>query len=319
MDQRDNLPEAASNTPHVLLHGVVRLAGVEVPCYVLTGAVRVLSQRGIAAVLGFARGGSSRGGQMPDFLHQRWLEPFIHEDLAVAAKSPIRFPNPEAAGVIHGYPARVLMLAVRAIMDADRYRATTSRQRRQVERAHAINAAVFETGIDVLVDEATGYDEVKGETYAERCALYFEHEKHQWSKTFEDRFFREIYRLKSMDPPEVFHRRPAFIGSIIKDLYARVSPGMVDELEDRNPKNENGHRSHRHHQWLSLDYGYPRFRAFLESVILLMEVCSTWEEFMCLLDQKRPRLESRTQYLLQFGRVSGSESSSTEPESTVVN
>jgi hypothetical protein len=39
-------------------------------------------------------------------------------------------------------------------------------------------------------------------------------------------------------------------------VYERLAPGVLAELEQRSPKDENGRRKNKLHQWLSDDYGH---------------------------------------------------------------
>src|SRR5438132_2032535 len=62
--------------------GVLKIATLEIPCYVLEGGIRVLSQRGINDVFGIGQGGGpDRAQKMPRFVGLKALEPFISKDL----------------------------------------------------------------------------------------------------------------------------------------------------------------------------------------------------------------------------------------------
>ena len=53
-------------------------------------------------------------------------------------------------------------------------------------------------------------------------------------------------------------------------VYERLAPDLLIELEERNPKDEKGHRKHRHHQWPTEDIGHPKLAQHLYAVIGLM-------------------------------------------------
>jgi len=65
---------------------------------------------------------------MPRFATQKWLNPFINNELGTALKSPISFLLPRSGAVAHGYPATVLADICDAILEADKQGRTTSRQ-----------------------------------------------------------------------------------------------------------------------------------------------------------------------------------------------
>jgi hypothetical protein len=75
-----------------------------------------------------------------------------------------------------------------------------------------------------------------------------------------------------------------------KDLvYARLAPGIVKELEIRNPMTERGYRKHKHYQFLTEDIGLPALAQHLYAVTGLMRAADTWKEFMDLMDRAHPR------------------------------
>ena len=46
--------------------------------------------------------------------------------------------------------------------------------------------------------------------------------------------------------------RPSIVGKYTNDLvYLRLAPGILTELQNRNPKDEKGHRKAKYHQWLT--------------------------------------------------------------------
>ena len=84
--------------------------------------------------------------------------------------------------------------------------------------------------------------------------------------------------------------RPQSVGRYTKDIvYARLAPGVLKELEDRNPRDERGYRKSKHHQWLTDDVGHPALAQHLYAVIGFMRASSSWDSFMRLLDRAFPR------------------------------
>jgi hypothetical protein len=109
--------------------------------------------------------------------------------------------------------------------------------------------ALAHVGIIALVDEATGYQEVR-----DRLALqeildkFLLKEFATWAKTFPDEFYKEIFRLHGWQWRGMKVNRPQIVAHYTKDLvYARLAPGILAELEKRNPKDERGYRKAKHH------------------------------------------------------------------------
>ena len=70
--------------------------------------------------------------------------------------------------------------------------------------------------------------------------------------------------------------RPQAVAGYTNDfVYDRLAPGIREELERLNPKDERGRRKHRHHQWLTEDVGHPALAQHLYAVIGLMRA-SNW-------------------------------------------
>ena len=75
----------------------------------------------------------------------------------------------------------------------------------------------------------------------------------------------------------MFGNRPQVVANYTKDIvYARLAPGILKELEARNPKNEKGYRKAKHYQWLTEDVGHPALAQHLYAVIGLMRLSDSW-------------------------------------------
>jgi hypothetical protein len=160
-----------------------------------------------------------------------------------------------------------------------------------VTACDALMRGLAQVGIVALVDEATGYQD-----YRDRQALqaildkFLRKELAAWAKRFPDEFYREIFRLKEWPWRGMSINRPQIVGKLTKDVvYARLAPGIVKELEERNPVDERGNRKARHHQWLTDDVGHQALAQHLYAIIALMKVSTKWDDFMRKLDQVFPR------------------------------
>ena len=145
-------------------------------------------------------------------------------------------------------------------------------------------------GIVALVDEATGYQEVR-DRQALQAILdkYLRKEFAAWAKRFPDNFYREIFRLKGWTWRGMKVNRPQVVARYTNDIvYARLAPGILKELEVRNPKDERGYRKTKHHQWLTDDIGNPALSQHLYAVIGIMRGFDDWDHFKHFLDRAYP-------------------------------
>ena len=83
--------------------------------------------------------------------------------------------------------------------------------------------------------------------------------------------------------------RPQCVAAYTKDLiYARLAPGILKELEERNPIGENGRRKGKHFQLLTDEIGHPALAQHLHATIGLMRASDTWEQFTRMMDRSFP-------------------------------
>ena len=269
------------------------IGDIEIQCYVLEDETRVLTQRGVYASLGATRGGydgaAGDGAEIPRFASRKWLNPFIPKDLDLALKTPIRF-QPPGAPVAFGYPATILVDLCAAIVQADRHGATTDRQKPIVDRAYLLQHGFSTVGIIALIDEAAGYQDIRSKrALATILEKFIATEMQPWTRTFPFEFYESIARLRNW-PDEFALRRPSVVGHYTNDLvYARLAPGLLDELKTMNPTLPRGGRRSKHHQWFTPEFGHPKLKEHLAGVMALMRAAGTWNTFKLHLDLAFPK------------------------------
>ncbi len=119
---------------------------------------------------------------------------------------------------------------------------------------------------------------------------YLLQEHAAWAKRFPDDFYRQMFRLKGWQFPTPGGARPGVVGKYTLDIvYERLAPGLVDELKERNPKTDAGHRKVKHHQYLTDDVGHPALTNHIHAVMGLMRASKSWEMFRDLLDSAFPK------------------------------
>lgn len=112
-----------------------------------------------------------------------------------------------------------------------------------------------------------------------------------WAKRFSDDFYKAIFRLKKWpyDPSSVKH--PSIIGTMTNDIvYARLAPGILEQLKERTPKDEKGRRKFRFHQWFTEDLGHPKLQEHLVKAMTLMDASPNYAMFYRLLQRALPRI-----------------------------
>lgn len=157
--------------------------------------------------------------------------------------------------------------------------------------ADILMRGLAEVGITALVDEATGYQEVR-DRFALREILeqFVGKELAKWERRFPPEFYKVIFNLKGWTYDSSSTKRPMLMAHLTNDLvYRRLAPGVLAELRRLNPPSENGRRKHKLHQWLSADVGHPALDKMVNNVIVLGTAMNDWDGFIHGMDRVAPR------------------------------
>jgi P63C domain len=289
-----------ADVPQATHEGEFALGNAVVWAAVLPNGKRLLAQASLLRALGRSRSPKAGTGVLstvdgiPFFLQADALKPFISEDL-LKSTTPIFFRDKNGRRAV-GYDAELLpMVAEVYLRMRDAYLTEGKAIPRQyahiIEACDAVIRGLARVGIIALVDEATGYQDVR-----DRLALqaildqYLRKEFAKWAKQFPPEFYQGIFRLRGWQWRGMKVNPPQIVAHYTKDLvYARLAPGIVKELEIRNPMTERGYRKHKHYQYLTEDIGLPALAQHLYAVNGLMRASATWKEFMELMDKAHPR------------------------------
>lgn len=147
--------------------GDLVIGDLRIPCAVLEDGRRVLTETGITtAILGRRSGASRRkkvaGTLLPLFIGHDRLKPFISEEFGSGPFSPVAYRD--GSRQVVGYDATVLPAACEVWLRARDAGALHSQQAEKARRADLLMRSLAHVGIVALVDEATGYQEVRDRT-----------------------------------------------------------------------------------------------------------------------------------------------------------
>ena len=264
---------------------------IEIPCYVLEDETRVLSQRGVTAGIGL---NPEVGFRMPQLMASKAISPFVNNELVPALKTPILFKNPTGGGNAYGYPATILVDICLALLEAQRSGKLRPNQEQIGERCAILLRGFSHIGIIALVDEATGYQQVREKrALATILEKFIADELQPWTKTFPYEFYKQIARLKGWSTP-TSTKRPSVLGHYTNDfVYERLPYGVLEELRRRNPSDLKGYRKSKHHQWFNPEIGYPKLKEHLSAVIALMKAAPNWDSFKRSLTRALPKQEEQ--------------------------
>lgn len=286
----------AANVPRSTHSGVLHLGAHELDCYVLEDSTRILSTRGIMKSLGRGwRGRKYPGTELPVFVEAKNLKPFIDNNLSLVL-SPVHFRT-EKGSRAEGFRAEALPAVCDIYLRAREAEVLTAQQGVIARNCEILVRALAKVGIVALVDEATGFQEVRDRLALQKILeRYLREEYAAWAKRFPDEFYWQIFRLRGWPWKGMKVNRPQVVATYTKDLvYSRLAPGILAELERRNPVSERGSRRTKHHQYLTDDVGHPALGRHLHAVIGLMRASETWSQMLKLVNRAFPRIDESQQ------------------------
>lgn len=301
-ERRDIARKAAearwSRLPVAWRESTLTVAGIELPVAVLEGGIRVLTSR--AMLTAFARPwrGSYRRTGLPNFIDSKRLNTFITDELRDVLK-PIEFRGKR--GTFRGYKAEALPLVcdvfLRARVAKDQITLTPA-QLDIAKQAEILVRALSKVGIVALIDEVTGYQEIRPQDALQKyLELLIRKELAAWVKRFPDEFYENIYRLKSWPWPGMSKNRYSVVAHYTRDLvYERMAPDLLRKLEEKSPINEKGQRPNRLHEWLSEDVGEPLLAQHLHALVMFQRLAISngygWKRFVRMVDQVLPKKDA---------------------------
>lgn len=286
----DKLPDM--DLPKATHQGTILIGGLSLDCYVLEDGRRVFHKRGMAKALGMKSGG---GNVFIRALQRKGLGSEIDGKLLEKINNPFYF-KPMNLDLAHGYEADVLADVCKAIIRAGEAEKLTSSQGDLAAQARILLNAFAKVGVTALIDEATGFQEVRSpDALRLLVQQYIEAEKHEWAKQFPDDYYDELNRLygskklTQTGSGRIIQNRPQHFAKFTRSyVYHPLENGEVlAELDRINPKiNSRGTRRARFHQHLTEGYGIEKLKRQVQEILTLMRVSDTVGQFKKLFTKR---------------------------------
>lgn len=284
-----------------------------ISCAVLENETRIVTQATFLRALGRSRSPKAGTGvlstvdQLPFFLQADAIKPFINNEL-VESTTPI-FYRTKKGGKGVGYDARSLPKVADAYLKwRDSYhqsgKVIPERNAKMFFAADLLMRGLADVGIVALVDEATGFQDVRArDALAKILEAFIDKELQPWTQTFPESFYKEIFRLRNWNYEALADgkkpRRPQVLGKYTVDLvYERLAPGIYDELKQKNPRNEKGRLKSHHHRWFTQERGHPKLIAHIEAITALARISPNWDIFKMNVEKVYPKPMSTMQLQL---------------------
>jgi hypothetical protein len=277
--------EAAGALPKATHQGKMLVGDLVLDCYVLEDGRRVFHKRGMAKALGMKSGG---GNVFLRAVQRKGLGSEIKRNLLKKIENPIIF-RALTQDLAHGYDAEVLVEICRAIIRAQETGALHSMQLDLAAQAKILLTAFAKVGVTALIDEATGFQQVRSpDALRILVQQYITEERRQWEKQFPDEYYDELNRLygskflTTTGSGAVIQNRPQHFAKFTRSyVYEPLANGVVlEELDRLNPKiGKNGTRKDRFHQHLNEEYGIEKLKRQVGEILTLMKVSDSVSQF----------------------------------------
>lgn len=276
-------------SPFAKYAGVLQFGPKAVDCYVLDTGERVVSLRGTVKALS-----GTDMGKLSDYLAVKALQPFLAarmparenqgseerkscDNNTLVAGESVQFTIPGNPQPGRGLTSDQFLSICYAYVDALGAGAlTTDRQREIAINSATILGACARIGLIALIDEATGYQEVRAKDVLQlKLQAYISEELRAWNKTFPDELWELFGRLTRWQG--ALHLRPKWWGKLVNELvYDAMDPEVAEYLRTNKPPSTD---SARYHQWLTEDFGLKRLQAHIQQLLGIGKTCFRLDEF----------------------------------------
>lgn len=272
-----------SDRLYSVFSGSLSLGDKQVQCHVLNDGRRVITQREVVRALSGGRVSGSYLQNIPGF------------DSASLPGRVIHFSNPGGSPTNHGFEATLLIEVCEAYLDARDAGLLKENQKHIAQAAEIIVRACARVGIIALIDEATGYQEVRAKNALQvKLQAFIAEQMGEWSKRFPDEFWVELARLEGIKYSG--RNRPWRWGKyVMRFVYDAIDPDVSKKLAETNPAPAKGHN---HHQWLT-EFGQKELNDHLQQVIAVMRLCNDMDDFK----RKFPRAFPTGAVQLELGGI----------------
>lgn len=254
--------------------------GFDVECYVLNNDDRtpVISQRGMAAALGFSNAAS--GTAFISFTKGKSISQYLGRELLAKIQKPIVFQHSlDGLDVeVYGYDVTILIDVCKAINTADYDGALKSSQKVIAKNASIITTACAKSGIRELVYKIVGMDSTK-EQFIIAFKRFVQEEAKRYESEFPVELYREWTRLYDIIMPE--RGWPwKFKSLTIDHIYTPLanSNGRILKLLREQKHSHDTGTNKKLFQFLS-DIGTKALRFQLGRVLEMAESSQTREEY----------------------------------------
>lgn len=261
------MPTNGLASPFAKWRGTVDLGGDTLEVYVLDTKQRLIALR--SAVKSMT---SVDSGKLGNYIGVSALKPYINSDLILGELVEFSIPGTQFKAL--GLTTEQFEIICRGYVQALYEGAPlTDKQRETAIKCAVLTSGLTRTGLDALIDEATGYQYERAENELQvKLRAFIAEELRAWEKTFPDELWEEFGRLTNWSGS--LNSRPKYWGKLVIELiYDTLDPDVAKYLrENRPPPGIHWHRQ------LTEDTGVRALVSRCYEVVGLAKSCQTMGE-----------------------------------------
>lgn len=274
--------------------GVLKIGEAQLDVAVLENGQRIITHSGVFHAFDRTPRGNARLIGIPAFMDANNLQPFVDSDLKAVIKK-VEYLDKNGK-VSQGFDANILPLVSDLYLRArEAGKITTKAQLETAQKAEMLVRSLAKVAITALIDEVTGYQEVREKDALQQFLQKFlEEEKGKWVKTFPDEFFESIFKMKKWNWQMANKgQKPQVVGHYINNyVYSRLAPQVLVELRKLNPKADDGKRKGKHTQWIDIDFGHPKLKEHLSILTAFAKATGyNWGNWNRMVERALPKFE----------------------------
>lgn len=288
------------------------LNGFLLSCAVVNGQ-RLFSERSLATAFGIKGGGAYwkrkkvGDGHLPEYLSAKYLRGFISKELVQKLSNATDYIS-VSGGKAKGIDATALADICDVFISAQKELAKNNIDSEKIDlvaaNAYKMIKGFAKVGIIALVDEATGYQEVRDKqelrTFLKKFLL---EEKTKYVDAYPDEFFEVMFKMRGLTWSKANKgKNPQYFGHYINNyVYSRLGPEVLFSLRKLNPKNTKGYRGTKHYNYTSPEVGFPKLKEHLNVLVAFSKAAGyNWNSWVRMVERAFPKYNQDGSTILEL-------------------
>ena len=230
---REKMKEAADEgqrkaMAHSMLEGELSFGTLTFGCHVLNDGRRVITQTEIVRAI--------TGTQASNLSRYLARNPLVQNNFG--HRPPIRFSIPGRSVIATGFEATAMIEICDIYLEARGRGMLRESQMKLAVRAEVIIRSCAKLGIVALIDEATGYQDLRAKNALRlKLQAFIAEELQEWAKVFPDEFWLELARLEGIRYSA--RNRPLRWGKyVMAFVYDAIDKDVGKQLRSKEPESE---------------------------------------------------------------------------------